>query len=222
MMDATITRLQQKSVVTQVPKKKSYFMAKRCLDVMASGSVLLVLLPVFLIIALVVYLDDPAGSPFFYQTRVGRNGKHFRFYKFRTMVVNAEQLLEQLQSQNEKDGPVFKMEHDPRITRVGKFLRKTSLDELPQLWNVFKGDMSLVGPRPALPREVAQYNDYHAQRLTVTPGLTCYWQAKKQRDSIGFEEWMELDIQYIQDSNLKVDLRIIFQTVGVVFTGQGK
>ena len=133
MMDATITRLQQKSVVTQVPKKKSYFMAKRCLDVMASGSVLLVLLPVFLIIALVVYLDDPAGSPFFYQTRVGRNGKHFRFYKFRTMVVNAEQLLEQLQSQNEKDGPVFKMEHDPRITRVGKFLRKTSLDELPQL-----------------------------------------------------------------------------------------
>ena len=138
------------------------------------------------------------------------------------MVVNAEQLLEQLQSQNEKDGPVFKMEHDPRITRVGKFLRKTSLDELPQLWNVFKGDMSLVGPRPALPREVAQYNDYHAQRLTVTPGLTCYWQAKKQRDSIGFEEWMELDIQYIQDSNLKVDLRIIFQTVGVVFTGQGK
>ena len=211
MMDATITRLQQKSVVTQVPKKKSYFMAKRCLDVMASGSVLLVLLPVFLIIALVVYLDDPAGSPFFYQTRVGRNGKHFRFYKFRTMVVNAEQLLEQLQSQNEKDGPVFKMEHDPRITRVGKFLRKTSLDELPQLFNILKGDMS-----------VAQYNDYHAQRLTVTPGLTCYWQAKKQRDSIGFEEWMELDIQYIQDSNLKVDLRIIFQTVGVVFTGQGK
>ena len=161
MMDATITRLQQKSVVTQVPKKKSYFMAKRCLDVMASGSVLLVLLPVFLIIALVVYLDDPAGSPFFYQTRVGQNGKHFRFYKFRTMVINADKI-----------GSLVTVGEDPRITKIGKRLRGCRLDELPQLINIWKGEMTFVGTRPEVEKYVKKYTPEMMATLLLPAGVT--------------------------------------------------
>ncbi|MDY3257229.1 MAG: sugar transferase [Ruminococcus callidus] len=199
-----------------------YWVVKRFFDIVLSFVAILVLSPVFLIVALAIYIDDPKGSPFFVQTRVGRHGKKFKFYKFRSMVSNAEELLDQLKEKNEKDGPVFKMKDDPRITRIGKFIRKTSIDELPQLFNILKGDMSIVGPRPSLPKEVSQYNDYQAQRLFVTPGLTCYWQASKKRDDISFDEWVDLDIKYILERSWFVDIKLIFKTFIVVFTGQGE
>ena len=183
---------------------------------------LLVLSPFFLIIALIIFVDDPHGSPFYHQDRVGKDGRIFRFWKFRSMVVNADQLLEKLQTQNEKDGPVFKMKNDPRITNIGRFIRKTSIDELPQLWNVLKGDMSLVGPRPALPAEVVQYNSYQRTRLSVIPGLTCYWQVQNHRDQIGFDEWVDLDVKYIKEQSMWLDIRLILLTVKVVITGQGQ
>lgn len=202
--------------------RRVYWVVKRFFDIILSSVAILVLSPVFLIVALAIYIDDPKGSPFFVQTRVGRHGKKFKFYKFRSMVSNAEELLDQLKEKNEKDGPVFKMKDDPRITRIGKFIRKTSIDELPQLFNILKGDMSIVGPRPSLPKEVSQYNDYQAQRLFVTPGLTCYWQASKKRDDISFDEWVDLDIKYILERSWLVDIKLIFKTFVVVFTGQGE
>lgn len=202
--------------------RRVYWVVKRFFDIVLSSMAILVLSPVFLIVALAIYIDDPKGSPFFVQTRVGRHGKKFKFYKFRSMVSNAEELLDQLKEKNEKDGPVFKMKDDPRITRIGKFIRKTSIDELPQLFNILKGDMSIVGPRPSLPKEVSQYNDYQAQRLFVTPGLTCYWQASKKRDNISFDEWVDLDIKYILERSWFVDIKLIFKTFIVVFTGQGE
>lgn len=138
------------------------------------------------------------------------------------MVVNAEDNLESLMQQNEMDGPVFKIKKDPRITRIGRFIRKTSIDELPQLFNILKGEMSIVGPRPSLPREVEKYTPYQMQRLLVTPGLTCYWQIQPQRNSLSFEEWVALDIQYIQDRNYWLDWKIIFKTIGAVLTCQGE
>lgn len=203
-------------------ERHTYWLVKRIFDMAFSAAALTCLSPVFLVLAALIYLDDPNGSPIYTQIRVGRKGKPFRFYKFRSMVVGADQMLEDLQSSNEKDGPAFKMKNDPRITRVGKFLRRTSLDELPQFWNVFKGDMSLVGPRPALPEEVEQYSAYQRERLLVTPGLTCYWQTRKNRDEISFDDWMDLDIQYIQDRNFFVDLKLILLTVKVILTGEGE
>ncbi len=138
------------------------------------------------------------------------------------MVVHAEDNLESLMQQNEMDGPVFKIKKDPRITRIGHFIRKTSIDELPQLFNILKGEMSIVGPRPSLPREVEKYTPYQMQRLLVTPGLTCYWQIQPQRNSLSFEEWVALDIQYIQDRSYWLDWKIIFKTVGAVLTCQGE
>lgn len=202
--------------------RRVYWFVKRIFDIIMSSVAILILSPVFLIVALAIYIDDPKGSPFFAQTRVGRHGKKFKFYKFRSMVSNAEELLDQLKEKNEKDGPVFKMKDDPRITRVGKFIRKTSIDELPQLFNILKGDMSIVGPRPSLPKEVSQYNDYQAQRLFVTPGLTCYWQASKKRDEIPFDEWVDLDIKYILERSWLVDIKVIIKTFSAVFTGQGE
>lgn len=202
--------------------RRVYWFVKRIFDIIMSSVAILILSPVFLIVALAIYIDDPKGSPFFVQTRVGRHGKKFKFYKFRSMVSNAEELLDQLKEKNEKDGPVFKMKDDPRITRVGKFIRKTSIDELPQLFNILKGDMSIVGPRPSLPKEVSQYNDYQAQRLFVTPGLTCYWQASKRRDEIPFDEWVDLDIKYILERSWLVDIKVIIKTFTAVFTGQGE
>ena len=142
--------------------------------------------------------------------------------KFRSMIPNAEERLEELLDQNEMDGPVFKIKEDPRITRVGRFLRKTSLDELPQLFNVLKGDMSIVGPRPALPREVEQYSDYEKQRLYVTPGLTCFWQIQPNRNDLSFAEWMELDLKYVQERSFATDWKIIFKTVGAVLGMNGE
>lgn len=203
-------------------KNRAYRFAKRFFDIFSSLVALIILSPVFIIISLIIFFDDPHGTPFFVQKRVGQNGRIFNFYKFRSMVVNAEDMLEQLQEKNEKDGPVFKMKDDPRITKVGKFIRKTSIDELPQLFNILKGDMSIVGPRPALPNEVEKYNVYQKQRLLVTPGLTCIWQASEKRDEIAFDEWMDLDIKYIQQQNFILDFKLILKTIKVVFTCQGE
>ena len=167
-----------------------YWIGRRAQDIFFSALALIALSPVMLITALAIVIDDPGGSPIFVQDRVGRNGKLFKFYKFRSMCVDAEAKLEALLAQNEMDGPVFKIKDDPRITRVGKFIRKTSIDELPQLWNILKGDMSIVGPRPALPREVEQYGGYERQRLYVQTDLSCYWQIAPHRNVLSFEEWM--------------------------------
>ncbi len=199
-----------------------YWRIRRTQDVVISVVALLVLWPLMLLVALIIVIDSPGAGPIFTQTRVGRDGKEFKFYKFRSMCPNAEAKLKDLLKENEMSGPAFKMKNDPRITRVGKFIRKTSIDELPQLWNIIKGDMSIVGPRPALPREVAQYNDYMRQRLIVTPGLTCYWQIQPQRNSLTFEEWMELDIKYIQERSFLVDWKIIFKTFGAVLGMNGE
>ncbi len=201
---------------------KLYWRFRRTQDVIIASIALLILWPLMLIIALIIVIDSPGASPIFVQTRVGRDGKEFKFYKFRSMCANAEEKLAELMKHNEMDGPAFKMKDDPRITRVGKFIRKTSIDELPQLWNILKGDMSIVGPRPALPREVAQYDDYMKQRLIVTPGLTCYWQIQPRRNELSFEEWMELDIKYIQERSFKVDWKIIFSTFGAVLGMNGE
>lgn len=201
--------------------KLGYRILKRSFDFLASLFALIVLSPLLLVVALIIFIDDPHGSPFFAQVRVGKDGKEFKMYKFRSMVCNAEELLNELQAKNEKDGPVFKIKDDPRITRIGHFIRKTSIDELPQLFNIIKGDMSVVGPRPALPSEVAAYNKFQRRRLQVKPGLTCYWQASDNRDDISFDDWMKLDIKYIHERSFWVDVKIILRTVKVVLTGQG-
>lgn len=206
----------------QLHSKKGYWVLRRGQDIFFSLLALIVLLPVLLIVALIVFIDDPHGSPFFAQIRCGRDGKLFKMYKFRSMYVDAEARLQDLLGENEMDGPAFKMKDDPRITRVGRFIRKTGLDELPQLWNIFIGDMSIVGPRPALPREVEQYTELQKQRMYVTPGLTCYWQTMPKRNEISFDEWMALDLKYIQERSFWVDWKIIFKTVGAVINREGE
>lgn len=201
---------------------RNYWRVKRFLDVLLSGTALIVLSPILLVISLVIVLDDPRGGPIFSQKRCGRDGVLFDFYKFRTMVVDAEERLSELQHKNEMDGPVFKIKDDPRITRVGRFLRKTSLDELPQLWNVFRGDMSIVGPRPALPREVQKYDAYQSQRLYVTPGLTCYWQVTPHRNDCTFDEWVALDVKYIKERTLWIDFKLVLKTIKVMLTAEGE
>ena len=196
-------------------RKRIYEISKRAIDIIGAGSGLLLLSPVIAIVACAVKFTSK-GPIFFSQKRVGKNGQLFDMYKFRSMVVNAEELKEKLANQNEMSGPMFKMKDDPRVTKVGKFIRKTSLDELPQLWNVLKGDMSLVGPRPSLPKEVKQFEEWMYKRLTVKPGLTCYWQVSG-RNNIDFEDWMKLDISYVEDRNLWIDIKLIFKTVFVLF-----
>lgn len=206
----------------QLRSKKRYWILRRAQDIVFSIIALIVLSPLMLLIALVIYIDDPHGSPIFTQTRCGRDGKPFKLYKFRSMCVNAEEKLAVLLEDNEMDGPAFKIKHDPRITRVGRIIRRTSLDELPQLLNILKGDMSIVGPRPALPREVELYDDYQKQRMYITPGLTCYWQIQPRRNEISFEDWIALDIKYIQERSFWVDWKIIFMTVKVVVRRDGE
>ena len=206
--------------------RRNYWAIRRTQDILLSVLAILVLWPVMLLVALAVWIDSPGASPIFAQTRVGRDGKEFRFYKFRSMIPNAEDKLKDLLDQNEMEGPAFKIKDDPRITRVGRFIRKTSLDELPQLWNILQGDMSIVGPRPPLPREVAEYGEYENQRLLVTPGLTCYWQIQPRRNQLSFDEWVALDVKYIEDSCEKgrflVDWKIIFGTFGAVLGMNGE
>ncbi|MFR4231644.1 sugar transferase [Clostridium sp.] len=196
-------------------KSDFYKFCKRGIDVIVAGVGLILLSPIITIVACAIKLTSK-GPIFFLQKRVGENGKLFNMYKFRSMVVNAEELKEKLKHKNEMSGPMFKMKDDPRVTKVGKFIRKTSLDELPQLWNVLKGDMSLVGPRPSLPKEVEQFDSWMFKRLTVRPGLTCYWQVSG-RNNIDFEDWMKLDVKYVEERNLWIDIKLIFKTVGVLF-----
>lgn len=203
----------------QIDKRYVYRLGKRVFDFTASLLALIPLSIVFIVIALLIKLDDH-GPVFFTQTRVGRHGKEFKIYKFRSMRVDAEDLLERLLAKNQVDGPMFKMKDDPRISRVGKFLRKYSLDELPQLFNVLIGNMSLVGPRPPLPREVAKYTDYDKQRLYVTPGCTGLWQAT-ERNNVGFAGMVKLDLEYIQNASWWLDLKIIFMTVKIIIVPNG-
>ena len=200
----------------------NYWKKKRLFDIFFATLILLGFLPLMIIIAIVICIDDPSAGPFFKQKRVGRHGKEFYMYKFRTMRPDAEKLIDELRDKNEMEGPVFKIKDDPRITRVGKILRKLSLDELMQFFNVFKGDMTLVGPRPPLPREVEYYTDYQKLRLHVTPGITCTWQIHKNRNDVPFEEWVEMDIEYIQTRTYLNDLKIMLKTPIVMLTATGR
>ncbi|QIZ10732.1 sugar transferase [Priestia megaterium] len=195
---------------------KSYLLTKRLIDIFGSSLGIIFLGFLFIIIAILIKLEDPKGAILFSQKRVGLNGKEFKMFKFRSMVFNAEEKLQELLKLNEISGAMFKMKDDPRITKVGKFIRKTSIDELPQLFNVLRGEMSLVGPRPPLPREVAVYTEYDKQRLLVTPGCTGLWQVSG-RNSLGFEEMVELDLQYIRERSFLYDIKIILKTVLVLF-----
>ena len=199
-----------------VNDKKGYLFFKRVIDILGSIVGLILFLPISFLISIAIKIEDPKGKILFCQERVGINNKTFKMYKFRSMVSNAEELLKDISELNEMDGPVFKIKEDPRITKVGKFIRKTSLDEIPQFFNILKGDMTLVGPRPPLVCEVDNYGDYEMQRLTVKPGLTCYWQIGG-RNSIDFKKWVELDLKYIEERNIFVDIKIIFKTFFVLF-----
>lgn len=208
--------LNKQSKTVEINDRKAYLISKRLIDIVGASCGIILLSFLFIVIAILIKLEDPKGAVFFSQKRVGLNGKEFNMYKFRSMVFNAEEKLAELLKYNEVSGAMFKMKDDPRITKVGKFIRKTSIDELPQLFNVLKGEMSLVGPRPPLPREVVDYTSYDKQRLLVTPGCTGLWQVSG-RNSLGFEEMVELDLQYIQKRTLFFDIQIILKTVLVLF-----
>lgn len=207
---------------TVLQEASGYWKFRRIQDVVLSILGILVLWPFMLIVALIIVIDSPGASPIFAQTRIGRDGKPFTFYKFRSMKPHAEEELEALLQYNEMEGPTFKIKDDPRITHFGRFIRKTSIDELPQLWNVLKGEMSIVGPRPGLPREVEQYDDRARQRLLITPGLTCYWQIRPNRNELSFEEWVDLDVQYINERSFLTDWKIILATFGAVLGMNGE
>lgn len=206
----------------QLHNKKYYWIGRRTQDIFFSLFALIVLSPFMLLTAIAIFIDDPHGSPIFTQIRCGRDGKPFKMYKFRSMYIDAEDRLQELLKDNEMDGPAFKIKNDPRITRVGHFTRKTSIDELPQLLNILRGDMSIVGPRPALPREVELYDDLQKQRMYVTPGLTCYWQIQPNRNDISFNEWIGMDLDYIQNRSFTEDWKIILMTVKAVLRKQGE
>lgn len=214
MMEPQIS-YQNQVVITEYEKSTSYEILKRMIDILGALIGLIILSPVLLIIALAIKIDSK-GPVLFVQNRCGKDGEIFRMLKFRSMCQDAEAKLKELKDKNEMSGPVFKIKEDPRITKVGKFIRKTSIDELPQLINVLKGDMSLVGPRPPIDREVKQYNYYQKQRLLIKPGLTCYWQVSG-RNNIDFDEWMDLDIKYIRERNLWIDIKLILKTFFVLF-----
>lgn len=199
-----------------IPQRSGKLFLKRLIDIVVSAFCILLFLPLWVIIPLLIKRDSP-GPAFFCQERIGKNGKRFTMYKFRSMVVGAEQMQEKLTHLNERDGPVFKIENDPRHTRFGKFLRQTSLDEIPQVFNVLKGDMSLVGPRPPLYKEVLQYSPWQRKRLSIILGVTCLWQVTG-RDKITFDEWMKLDLQYIKNWSLSLDFKIIMKTLVAVLS----
>ena len=222
VLDSELTaEVKQKPFLTEsaVEKGLGYEITKRTIDVVCSVVALIVLSPLFLVTALAVFCED-GYKPIFSQIRIGKNGRPFRMYKFRSMCPDAERRLKELEDLNEADGPAFKIEDDPRITKVGRIIRKTSIDELPQLWNILKGDMSIVGPRPPLRNEVRQYGDYERQRLLVKPGLTCYWQCSGRSD-IGFDEWMRLDIKYIMERSTLTDIGLILKTIPAVIMRKG-
>ncbi|QAA35411.1 sugar transferase [Clostridium manihotivorum] len=192
-----------------------YNAIKRFVDILGASVGLLITAPIFVIITFLIKIDSK-GSCIFTQERVGQDGKRFKMYKFRSMIVNAEELKERLEKHNEMSGPMFKIKEDPRVTKIGRFIRRTSIDELPQLINILKGDMSLVGPRPSLPKEVEKFEPWMLERLKVKPGLTCYWQVSG-RNNIDFIDWMNLDIKYVSERSLLVDIKLILKTIKVLF-----
>lgn len=200
-------------------KSKIYFIAKRLFDIIFSFTLLVVLFPFFVIISIISLIAQ--GYPIFYNAeRIGKNGKPFKMFKFRTMIRGADKLLDDLKDKNETNGPTFKIENDPRMTKFGKILRKTSIDELPQLLNIFIGDMTFVGPRPPLRSEVEQYDEFAKLRLTAKPGLTCIWQCSG-RNEIEFDEWMKMDVEYLQKRSLLFDFWLILKTIPAVITQKG-
>ncbi|MGF2082637.1 sugar transferase [Enterococcus casseliflavus] len=199
----------------KIEAKVVYHFIKRGIDIFGSSLGLIVLSPLFLVVGYMIKKEDSDGPIFFSQDRVGKNGEVFKMYKFRSMCIDAEARLALLLEHNEVEGAMFKMKDDPRVTKIGKFIRKTSIDELPQLWNVFRGDMSLVGPRPPLRREVDEYTEYDKQRLLVKPGCTGLWQVSG-RSKLGFNEMVELDLRYINQRSLLNDWKIIFKTIFII------
>ncbi|MHB8481833.1 MAG: sugar transferase [Nitrospiria bacterium] len=203
-----------------VPFNEFLLFIKRTLDILVSGVIIFSLAPLFMIIALLIKISSP-GPVFFKQFRVGRNGRHFTLYKFRSMVLDAEERKKELEGLNEMNGPVFKIKNDPRVTSVGSWLRKTSLDEIPQFWNVFIGEMSLVGPRPPLPEEVTHYKRWQKRKLSMKPGITCLWQISGRNNNTNFDDWMKLDLKYIDNWSLKLDMQIFLKTIPIVLWGRG-
>jgi lipopolysaccharide/colanic/teichoic acid biosynthesis glycosyltransferase len=216
--DATIGKQAVKLNKGIVDNRRLYYFEKRCLDIIGSICGLFLLSPIFLIVSVLIKLEDPKGRVIFKQTRIGKNGVPFTIYKFRSMISNAEQLLNKLLDKNDTNGAMFKMKDDPRVTKIGHFIRRTSIDELPQLVNVLKGNMSLVGPRPPLSREVKKYTDYDKQRLLAKPGCTGLWQVSG-RSNVGFKKMVDLDIKYIETRCIAVDVKIILKTFFSFFNG---
>ncbi len=198
---------------------KAYKILKRFFDIILSGLALAILIIPMGATALAIYIDDK-GNPFFSQIRLTENGRPFKMYKFRSMCIDAEEKFAEVQKSNQTDGIAFKSDNDPRITKIGHFIRKTSIDELPQLWNVLKGDMSIIGPRPPLPREVVLYTPHQMERLTVKGGLACICQCEGRSD-MSFDEWVESDIKYIKERSLKLDLNLILKTISAVLKRKG-
>lgn len=219
---AQVTQPEQQveKTVPLLKEKPVYDVCKRIFDIVMSAFALIVLSPVFLIVAIAIKRED-GGNVFYSSTRLTKGGKEFKMYKFRSMCLNADQMLDSLMDQNEVNGPAFKIKDDPRITKVGKFIRKTSIDELPQLLNILRGEMTIIGPRPPLPREVAQYTPYQMHRLDVKTGLACYHECMGRSDTTDFDEWVEADLKYIRERSMLTDLKIIFMTAKVVLTGEG-
>lgn len=210
----------EEKVYTPPAPKPVYEACKRIFDLVMSTFALIVLSPLFLVVAIIIKCQD-GGPVFFKQTRLTKGGKEFGMYKFRSMCIDAESKLDALMDQNEMEGPAFKMENDPRITKVGRFLRKTSIDELPQLINIIRGEMSIIGPRPPLVREVEKYTPYQMHRLDVKTGLSCYRECYGRSNIHDFDEWVESDLKYIRERSMLTDIKVILLTVKVVLTGEG-
>ncbi len=209
----------EKGYKTPEPKPV-YEFCKRIFDIVMSALALVVLSPVFLVVAILIKCED-GGKVFYWQQRHTKGGKTFKMYKFRSMCPDADKKLEELMKYNHMEGPAFKMEDDPRVTKIGKFIRRTSIDELPQLVNIIKGDMSIIGPRPPLTREVEQYTPYQMHRLDVKTGLACYHECNGRSNCHSFDEWVESDLQYIRERSMLTDLKVIFKTIKVVLAGDG-
>ena len=213
------SKVTQVEIIREYDKTVGYFIIKRIIDIIGALCGILLLSPVMIIVGIWIKLDSK-GPVFFAQNRIGQDGTQFKMYKFRSMCMDAECLLDKLREKNEMSGPMFKIKEDPRVTKIGRFIRTTSIDELPQLFNILKGEMSLVGPRPSLPSEVAQFTSFQKLRLIAKPGLTCYWQVRGRSD-VSFKEWMEMDVQYIEERNTWTDIKLIFKTAGVLFGDEG-
>ena len=210
----------EEKVYVKPPDKPVYEFCKRVFDIVMSTLALVILSPLFLVVAILIKRED-GGNVIYASTRLTKNCKEFQMYKFRSMCIDADKHLDELMDQNEMNGPVFKIANDPRITKIGNFIRKTSIDELPQLINILKGDMTIIGPRPPLPWEVAQYTPYQLHRLDVKTGLACYHEVMGRSDNPDFDEWVEQDLRYIRERSMWTDIKIIFMTVKVVLTGKG-